>query len=696
MGKYRRKRVSRSYQVAPPLSTHKPSGSWPQSVLLGAFLVIAVFAVYQPAWHGGFLWEDELYASTNPLLGTTDGLWRIWFSFDSPVQYFPLTHTVFRFEKAWLGAQPISLHLVNILLHAGASLVLWRLLQRLHVPGAWFGAALFALHPMQVESVAQISELKNVLMGLCFMASLYFWVAHLDKRRRTYYLASFGCYLLALAAKSTACIMPAALLLILWLRRERISRKTVLELLLFLLASAGAALIALMWEQLHNTAEWIVSSTGWIERLLIACRAVFFYLSKLAWPTSLTFNYPGWDISRFHPADYLWLLAVLLLAAVIYFARRHLGRGPEVALLFFVSVLSPLLGFVGVYTFRYTHVADHYQYLACIGPLALFAAACDWAARGRRYISVVLPACVLMVLSWFTWGQAHIYQSGEALWLDTIRKNPSSWVAENNYGTILRQRNERQLALGHFQRSYDLAPNNPEAARNVGLSYLEFQQPHLALPYLEQAARIHPRDLQNARDLSRALLQVGRPADAIDKLKDVLALDPNDGKSHMLMASALLTQGHYDEAKSHLHETLALQSDDIEAQTQLANLSLQLHQYGEAAELLRQIVARRPDDPDALKNYAWLLATAPEANLRNGARAVELAERARASSPQNPFIQATLAAAYAEAGDFQRARITAEMALQFADQNNLGALANLLRQEIGLFENSQPYRDVSP
>jgi tetratricopeptide (TPR) repeat protein len=664
-------------------------------VLLGVLLVIAVFAVYQPAWHGGFLWEDELYASTNPLLGATDGLWRIWFSFDSPAQYFPLTHTVFRFEKAWLGAQPTSLHLVNILLHAGASLVLWRLLQRLHVPGAWFGAALFALHPVQVESVAQISELKNVLMGLCFIASLYFWVAHLDKRR-TDFLASFGCYLLALAAKTVACVMPAALLLILWLRRERISRKTALELLLFLLASVGAALIALMWEQLHNTAEWIVSSTGWIERLLIASRAFFFYLGKLAWPARLTFNYPGWDVSRFHPADYLWLLAVLLLAAVIYLARRQLGRGPEVALLFFVSVLSPLLGFVGVYTFRYTYVADHYQYLACIGPLALFAAGCDWAAKGRRYVSLVLPACILMVLSWLTWSQAHIYQSGEALWLDTIHKNPGSWVAENNYGIILRQRNERQLALGHFQRSYQLAPNNPEAARNLGLCYLELQQPRLALPYLEQAARIHPRDLQGARNLSRALLQAGRPADGIDKLKDVLALDPNDGKAHMLMASALLAQGHYDEAKSHLHETLALQPDDIEAQTQLANLSLQLHQYGEAAELLRQIVARRPDDPDALKNYAWLLATAPEANLRNGVLATELAERARARSPQNPFIQATLAAAYAEAGHFQQARLIAENALQFADRNNLGALANLLRQEIALFENSQPYRDVPP
>ncbi|MGI9114474.1 MAG: tetratricopeptide repeat protein [Chthoniobacterales bacterium] len=656
--------------------------------------MIAVLGVYQPAWHGDFVWEDELYANTNPLLSATDGLRRIWFSFDSPAQYFPLTHTVFRLGKGWLGAQPTSLHLVNILCHAGASLVLWRLLQRLRVPGAWLGAALFALHPVQVESVAQISELKNVLMGLCFIASLYFWVVYREKRRTYNWLASFGCYLLALAAKSTACVLPAALLLILWLRKERISRKSVLELLPFLLASVVSALTALAWEKLHNTADWIVNSSGWIERLLIASRAVFFYLGKLVWPGGLTFNYPGWDISRFHPTDYLWLLAVLLLAGVVYLARRRLGRGPEVVLLFFVGALSPLLGFVGVYTFRYTYVADHYQYLACIGPLALFAAGCDWAARGRRYVSLVLAACILTVLSWLTWSQSHIYKSGEALWLDTIRKNPGSWMAENNYGIILRSRGKLQTALAHFQRSYDLAPNNPEGARNVGLSYLELHQPGSAIPYLQQAARINPRDPKGGRDLARGLLESGRSAEAIDKLNDVLALDPNDAKAHTLMASALLTEGRYEETRSHLRAALALQPDDIETQTQLANLSLQLRQYGEAAELLRQIVARRPDDADALKNYAWLLATAPDAGVRNGARAVELAERARAGAPQNPFIQATLAAAYAEAGQFHEARLTAEAALQFADQNNLGALANLLRQEIALSENSQAYRDV--
>jgi protein O-mannosyl-transferase len=694
MAKRRGKPVRKSYQIARSPGAQKPSASWLHPVLLGALLVIAVFAVYQPAWHGGFLWEDELYASTNPLLNATDGLRRIWFSFDSPAQYFPLTHTVFRFEKAWLSGQATSLHLTNILFHVGAALILWRLLQRLHVPGAWFGAALFALHPVQVESVAQISELKNVLMGLCFIASLYLWVIYLEKRRTYHWLASFGCYLLALAAKTTACVMPAALLLVLWLRRECIGRKTGLELLPFLLASVIAALTALTWEKLHNTADWIANSAGWIERLLIASRAVFFYLGKLAWPAGLTFNYPGWDISRVHPADYLWLLAVLLLAGLIYLARRRLGRGPEVALLFFVSALSPLLGFVGVYTFRYTYVADHYQYLACIGPLALFAAGCEWAARNRRYVSLVVRACILTVLGWLTWSQSHIYESGEALWLDTIRENPGSWMAENNYGTILRDRGELQLGLAHFQRSYDLAPNNAESARNVGISYLELQQPTLALPYLQQAARINSRDRQMGRDLARALLQVGRPMEAIDKLNDVLTLDPNDGKAHTLMASALLAEGRYEETKSHLRQAVALQPDDVETKTQLANLSLQLQQYDEAAELLRQIVARRPDDPDALKNYAWLLATAPEANLRNGARAVELAERARARAPASPFIQATLAAAYAEEGHFREARLTAETALQFADQNNLGALANLLRQEIALFENSQPYRDV--
>jgi tetratricopeptide (TPR) repeat protein len=694
MATRRRKPRKQTRQLALDLKASGSSVYWLRSAVSGAVLVIAVFAAYHPAWHGSFLWEDELYTNANPLLTAADGLRRIWFSLDSPVQYFPLTHTAFRIERTWWGLEPARYHLVNIFLHSAGAVVLWRLLRRLAVPAAWFGAALFALHPVQVESVAQISELKNVLMGLCFIATLFFWVVYLDTRRADCWFASFGCYLLALAAKTTACVMPVSLFLVLWWRKERITWKTGVEIAPFVLGGAVAGLVALAWEKFNNSDGSVLISVGSVERVLIASRAIFFYLSKLIWPAELIFSYPTWNISRFHPADYVWPVALLLLAGATYVARSRLGRGPEVALLFFVSALLPLLGFVAIYTFRYTFVADHYQYLACIGPLALFAAGCAQVSKGQRQLSFVVPACVLALLSVLTWKQAHVYQSAESLWADTARKNPGSWMAENNYGTVLTARHEVRAALAHFQRAYDLAPDNLESARNMGISFLELQQPAAALPYLQKAVRINKWDVQARRDLGRALLQLGRGQDALENLDEALEIDPNDAKAHTLTASVLMGQGRQEEAMSHLRRALSLQPEDVETKTQLANLFLQLQQNRDAAELLRQILVLRPDDPDALKNCAWLLATVSEPDLRNGDRAVTLAERARVRAPQNPFIQATLAAAYAEAGRFREARLVAENALRISEANHLDGLTDLLRKEIALFENEQPYRDI--
>jgi protein O-mannosyl-transferase len=280
------------------------------------------------------------------------------------------------------------------------------------------------------------------------------------------------------------------------------------------------------------------------------------------------------------------------------------------------------------------------------------------------------------------------------LWADTARKNPGSWMAENNYGTVLTARHEMRAALAHFQRAYDLAPNNLESARNMGISFMDLQQPAAALPYLEKAVHINKRDAQARRDLGRALSQLGRGQDALENLDEALEINPNDAKAHTLAASALMEQGRHEEAMSHLRTALSLQPEDVETKTQLANLFLQLQQNRDAAELLRQILVLQPDDPDALKNCAWLLATASEPDLRNGDRAVALAERARVRAPQNPFIQATLAAAYAEAGRFREARLVAENALQVSEANHLNGLTDLLRKEIALFENEQPYRDL--
>src|SRR5438874_6576497 len=340
-------------------------------------LVVVTILAYRPAWNGGFLWDDDAYVTNNELLTAADGLRRIWFSFDSPSQYFPLVYTTFRFEHACWGLNPTGYHVVNILLHLANALLLWRLLERLRIPGACLAAAIFALHPVQVESVAWITERKNVLMGFFYLLTLLAWVKFVDeriKRPRFCYLLALLCYALALFSKTTACTLPAALLLILWLQKKPINATRLSQVVPFLIMGIGMGLLAVWWERYHQGTRGMLFALGPIERLLIASRAVWFYLSKLIWPSNLTFIYPKWNISPAHPLDYAWLLAGIGLCAVIHFVRRYVGRSVEVAAAFFVATLSPVLGFIMLYTFRYTFVADHYQYLACLRPIALASA----------------------------------------------------------------------------------------------------------------------------------------------------------------------------------------------------------------------------------------------------------------------------------------------------------------------------------
>src|SRR5437667_1224992 len=313
-------------------------------------LILAVFTMlaYQPAWNGGFIWDDDEYVTNNKLLTAPDGLRRIWFSLDSPSQYFPLVYTTFRIEHALWGLNPSGYHRVNLLLHVANALLVWRLLVRLKVPGSWLGAASFALHPVQVESVAWITERKNVLMGFFFLLTLLAWVAFVDdrtRRPRMFYCLALISYLLALSAKATACTLPAALFLILWLQKNPIRMRRLMQIVPFVVLGIGMGLLAVWWERYHQgTNRAVFPFLNPIDRILVASRAVWFYLSKLIWPTNLTFIYPRWNISPAHLLDYIWLLAGTVLCVTIYFLRRYVGRSVEVAAAFFVITLSPVLG----------------------------------------------------------------------------------------------------------------------------------------------------------------------------------------------------------------------------------------------------------------------------------------------------------------------------------------------------------------
>ena len=425
-------------------------------ILLAVLLAAITILAYQPAWHAGFIWDDDVYVINNKLLTAPDGLKRIWFSLESPSQYFPLVYTALRWERHAWGLAPGGYHWVNILLHAANALVLWRVLRRMAIPGAWLGAALFALHPVQVESVAWVTELKNVLSLLFCLLAARAWLEFIEDRAGAwrFYAAALIFQCLALSAKTTACTLPAALLLIVWLAGKPIYPRRLLQVIPFLAAGVAMGMVSVWFERYHQYAVGESFAISPLARVLIASRAVWFYLGKLIWPANLSFSYSHWEIDPGNVLAYGWLAAAIIAAVALRFLRPVAGRGPETAAIFYVAMLSPLLGLIMEYTFRYSFVADHYQYAACIGPLALAAVGIEkFVRRFERLFPAMRPvtcAVVLGVLGTLTWRQCGIYQNAETLWRATLERTPSSLIARNNLSQVLLGKSEFDEAVSTF------------------------------------------------------------------------------------------------------------------------------------------------------------------------------------------------------------------------------------------------------
>ncbi|HLW34537.1 MAG TPA: tetratricopeptide repeat protein [Chthoniobacterales bacterium] len=534
------------------------SGS--RTLFAGALILCAsAVLAYQPVWHAGFIWDDDRYVTNNPLLSAPDGLWRIWFSLDAPSQYFPLSYTVLRIGHFLWDLNPAGFHWLNIVLHICNALLVWCLLAQLRVPGSWLAAAIFALHPVQVESVAWISELKNLLMGFFFFLTLLIWIEFLDsagRRRMIVYAMALLCFGLALAAKSTACTLPAALLLILWWKQKPIGAKAIFETVPFFVLALGAGLIAIWWEKYHQGTRVLVSLSP-VERILIASRAIWFYLGKLFWPSNLTFIYPRWRIAASDPTAYCWLVAIGAVVAILYFGRHVFGRGVATACLFFVLTLSPLLGFIMLYTFRYTFVADHYQYLACIGPIALVAAGLAKLSDrigSARWIAWSGGCVILACLSILTFRQGATYRDIETLWRTTIAKDPGSWIAYNNLGVVELEKGEIDDAIEKYRRSLQLHPDYPEALYNLGSAVLQKGDVDQAITLCEAALKLQPTDADAHVVLGNALMHKQNVEGAIAHYREALRLRPNDSNAHHNLAMALRQQGKEEEAASELEK----------------------------------------------------------------------------------------------------------------------------------------------
>ncbi len=621
-------------------------------LLPGALLVALTFVAFAPVLRAGFVWDDDVYVTENPKLQDLSGLRDIWLDIGATKMYVPLAFTTLWIEHQLWGNRPLGYHFVNLLLHAACAVLLWLLLARLELPGAGLAAALFAVHPVFVESVAWVTEIKNTQSALfallCGLTYRRFALPSPDEResRRSWtYLLTVLAFAAAVLSKPVVVALPFVLLLLLWWKRGFLRPRDFVAVVPMLLVSLAVGLVAMHVERIYGGARGIHWELTPLERVLVAGRALWFYVGKLVWPADLMPIYPRWNIDSTAVSAYLYPLAAVVVLAVVWLLRARLGRGPFAAVAIFGLMLAPLIGIFNVSYFLNSFVADHFQHHAAPGLLALFAAgAARLAQTSSRFRRTApwLAGVMLGTLALASHQYAPAFESEEARCRATLDKNPTSWLAMNNLGVALNRQSRFGEAKGWFEKAISLRKPYPEAESNLGVAFVGLGEPELAIEHYQSSLRTWPDNPLAHNNLGTALAQVGRIEDARAEYETALRLRPDyaeprqnlerlesaqAGTADGRLGTALAAQGSLPEAIEELTQAVQRHPDSAETRN---NLGAALASSGDLPGAIEQFTAAtrlRPDSVDSRVNLgtALLSSDRPEEALGPLEEAVRLA-----------------------------------------------------------------------
>lgn len=641
-----------------------------------ALIFLLTFAAYWPVLKGQFIWDDPLLVEKNPLVTHSLNLRSVWFQTD-----FPLTVVAFWLQWLCWGKAAAGYHTVNILLHAINSILVWRVLTKLKIRGAWLAGVIFAVHPVCAASVAWISELKNTLSLPFYLLSIWFYLPQMQKgdsetdtsrithhaprtTHHVWYVLSLVAFLLALLAKTSTVMLPVVLLGCAWWKRGRIAKQDWLRTTPFFALALVFGLMSI-WFQTHQTfTTGKVQTENFWGRLAGAGMAVWFYLGKALLPLNLNLIYPRWNI---HATALLSYLPALLLCAAFFLFwkfRRSWGRPVLFGFGFFVVNLFPVLGFFDMYFLAISRVSDHFQYLPLVGIVALVAGAIYWDVPRMRVngAELLIKTTLIVALAFLTAQRAKVMATDETVWRDTLAKNPAAWSAHNNLACILAEQNKIDEAITHFDASLQLNPNNAQAHGNLG----------------------------------KALTLKNKFSAAEEHLRTAVALKPQEPEFHRSLAYTLGGQGKTDEALGQLRQAADL-AQSVGDRLELANMLHQLGKDREAIAEYRRALATQPASVEVSNNLAWILATSADDSVRNGTEAVPLAEKAcQQTQNQDAMTMGTLAAAYAEAGRFAEAVRTADKAANLAAAAGNSRFATINTQLMQLYRAGKPFHEKAP
>jgi protein O-mannosyl-transferase len=576
--------------------------AWRSTILGAGILILVVFAVYWPAMRGEFVFDDSALVTENHMIQADNGLYRIWFTTES-ADCWPITYSALWFQWRMWGNHATGYHVVNIALHAADVVLVWVVLRRLKIPGAWAAALLFAIHPVNVATVAWISEQKNTISMLFYSISVLLYLKFDEQESWKWYVPSLIAFALALLSKTSIVTEPVVLLGLAWWKRGQISRKDLLRTVSFFVFSLAGACATVALQKSQMVQESAIATVGFPAHLASAGWAVWFYLYKTVLPLNLILIYPNWKVDATWWISYVPVVALIGVFGIFWWKRRSWGRPLLFSLGYFVVTLFPILGFFHQSYHVYSRVADQWLYCSIIGVLALFSAAAARIWREIdlpwRYCGEIVAAAVFLLLGMATWKRNAVFANQEMLWRDTIRKNPDAWVAYNNLGVLLGGEGKIDEAMQQFRQAIQVRNDYVDAYNNLG----------------------------------------------------------ND----------LVIKGKIDEAMADYQHALQLYPGSEDAQKHMAEVYWQQGNAREAIEHWYDALQDNPRSIDVLNNLAWALATADWRDGGNPPRAVEMAQLAcQLTDYRQPIYLDTLAVAYSAAGEKEEAIATERKALELA------------------------------
>lgn len=688
-----RRKENRSRHSRP--AVRQAAGRISKHEILGlTAILLTTFVVYFPTLNGAQLWDDDANI-TRPELQSVGGLYRIWFEPGATQQYYPLLHTAFWIEHKLWGNSLRGYHAVNILWHMVSIVLLYAVLRRLGIPGALLAAAIFALHPVMVESVAWVTEQKNTLSTMFYLASALVYIQFDTSRKRSQYLAALALFFLALCSKTAIVTLPAALLVILWWQRGTLLwRRDFLPTVPFFIVAALAGLMTCFVEWNHVGAVGAPFEFNFFERLLLAGRAVWFYLFKLLWPANLIFIYPRWQPDVTQWWQWLFPIAALAMTAALWAIRKR-ARAPLAAWLFFCGTLLPMLPFLNQYLFMYTFVSDHFQYVAGMGIIALVSSGITLGLKrlpqSARWFRLALPLSLLTMLAVLSYRHTKLYAHNVALYTDTLNRNPACWMAHNNLGSELQAKGNQQAGMDHFRAALRINPRSATAHNNLGNLLKDTGKLPEAIESFRVALELEPDNAVILNNLAAALIHANNLDEARSHLERALELKPDYAEAHLNMGLALALSGNLAEAALEFRRASDLNPTDATAESNWGFFLASGGKFAEAADHYEVALKRQPGRVDVRSNLADA--------LRQTGKPSEAIEHYRAALRANPnYLQAHvgLAQAFALVGQPSQAIRAAKHAIERARSANQTPVAEYVENWLKNYESELSRANPAP